>query len=110
MKIRFPIFVVLMLIFYVVLWVMLPPESREVPSGEAFLRAERAKLGQIRPNQRRVLFVFVMMVVLFTLPAFAGLALGDRHATTVWLNRALNVWVVPPAVMFLLFTIRSADD
>jgi len=110
MRIGIPIFIALLLVFYVVLWVLTPPEVREVPSGEAFLRAERAKLGPIRPNQRRVLFVFAMMVVLFTLPAFAGLALGDRHATTVWLNRALNVWVVPPAVMFLLFTIRSADD
>jgi sodium-dependent dicarboxylate transporter 2/3/5 len=110
MRIGIPMFIALLLMFYVVLWVLTPPEVREVPSGEAFLRAERAKLGPIRPNQRRVLFVFAMMVVLFTLPAFAGLALGDRHATTVWLNRALNVWVVPPAVMFLLFTIRSADD
>jgi solute carrier family 13 (sodium-dependent dicarboxylate transporter), member 2/3/5 len=110
MRIGIPMFIALLLMFYVVLWVLTPPEVREVPSGEVFLRAERAKLGPIRPNQRRVLFVFAMMVVLFTLPAFAGLALGDRHATTVWLNRALNVWVVPPAVMFFLFTIRSADD
>src|SRR5437762_7779254 len=110
MRIGIPIFIALLLIFYVVLWVLTPPEVRQVPGGEAFLRAERAKLGPIRPNQRRVLFVFAMMVVLFPLPAFAGLALGDRQATTVWLNRALNVWVVPPAVMFLLFTIRSAED
>jgi sodium-dependent dicarboxylate transporter 2/3/5 len=110
MKIGVVIFIALLLIFYAVLWLMLPPEVREVPSGEAFIRAERAKLGPIRANQRRVLFVFAMMVVLFTLPAVAGLALGDRHAASVWLNRALNVWVVPPAVMFLLFVVRSADD
>jgi sodium-dependent dicarboxylate transporter 2/3/5 len=110
MKIGVVIFITLLLIFYAVLWLMLPPEVREVPSGEAFIRAERAKLGPLRPNQQRVLFVFAMMVVLFTLPAVAGLALGDRHAATVWLNRALNVWVVPPAVMFLLFVVRSADD
>jgi sodium-dependent dicarboxylate transporter 2/3/5 len=110
MRIGVPIFLALLLIFYTVLWVMTPPEAREVPSGEAFLRAERAKLGPISPNQWRVLFVFVVMVVLFTLPAVTGLALGDRHAATVWLNRALNVWVIPPAVMFLLFIVRSADD
>jgi di/tricarboxylate transporter len=110
MRVGVPIFIALLLIFYAVLWVLTPPEVREVPSGEAFLRAERAKLGPIRPNQRRVLFVFAMMVILFTLPAVAGLALGDRHAATIWLNRALNVWVIPPAVMFLLFIVRSADD
>ena len=110
MKIGILIFIALLLIFYAVLWLMLRPEVREVPTGEAFLRAERAKLGPMRPSQRRVLFVFAMMVILFTLPAVAGLALGDRHAATVWLNRALNVWVIPPAVMFLLFAVRSADD
>jgi len=110
MKIGVPIFIVFLLIFYAVLWVMLPPEAREVPTGEAFLRAERAKLGPMTANQRRVLFVFAMMVILFTLPSVAGLALGDRHPATVWLNRALNVWVVPPAVMFLLFVVRSARD
>jgi sodium-dependent dicarboxylate transporter 2/3/5 len=110
MKIGVPIFIVFLLIFYAVLWVMLPPEAREVPTGEAFLRAERAKLGPMTANQRRVLFVFAMMVILFTLPSVAGLALGDRHPATVWLNRALNVWVIPPAVMFLLFAVRSARD
>jgi solute carrier family 13 (sodium-dependent dicarboxylate transporter), member 2/3/5 len=110
MKIGIPIFIAFLLIFYVVLWLLLPPEVREVPSGEAFIRAERAKLGPLRPNQRRVLFVFAMMVVLFTLPAVAGLAVGDRAPVTIWLNRALNVWVIPPAVMFLLFVVRSADN
>jgi hypothetical protein len=46
---------------------------RDVPSGEAFIRAERAKLGPLRPNQRRVLFVFAMMVASSQLPAVAGL-------------------------------------
>lgn len=110
MKIGIPIFIAFLLIFYAVLWLLLPPEVRELPSGEAFIRAERAKLGRLRPNQRRVLFVFAMMVVLFTLPAVSGLAVGDRAAATIWLNRALNVWVIPPAVMFLLFVVRSADD
>jgi sodium-dependent dicarboxylate transporter 2/3/5 len=110
MKIGVPIFIAFLLIFYGVLWLLLPPEVREVPSGEAYLRAERAKLGPMRPTQRRVLYVFAMMVILFTLPAVVGLALGDRHAATVWFNRALNVWVIPPAVMFLLFVVRSADD
>jgi sodium-dependent dicarboxylate transporter 2/3/5 len=110
MKVGIPIFVAFLLIFYAVLWLLLPPEVREVPSGEAFIHAERAKLGPLRPNQRRVLFVFVMMVMLFTLPAVAGLAVGDRAPVTIWLNRALNVWVIPPAVMFLLFVVRSAED
>jgi di/tricarboxylate transporter len=36
--------------------------------------------------------------------------MGGDHPATRWAARALSVWVVPPAVLFLLFTIRSADD
>ena len=43
MKIGIPIFIVFLLIFYAVLWVMLPPEVREVPSGDAFIR-----LGEVQ--------------------------------------------------------------
>ncbi|MBI2189485.1 MAG: anion permease [Acidobacteria bacterium] len=102
-----PVFVLSLLAFYAVLWMMARPQMRELPGGEQFLRAERATLGRLRPNERRVLFVFAVMIVLFTLPTFAGLALGDSHPMVRSINRALPVFVVPPAVMFLLFAIRS---
>lgn len=105
-----PVFLALLIAFYAILWALVRPEIREIPSGEAFLRAERAKLGPLRSNERRVLFVFAMMVALFTLPTVAGLVLGGQHPAVAWTARALPVWVVPPAVMFLLFTIRSSDD
>ena len=110
MTVGVPVFVALLVAFYATLWVLVRPEIRDIPSGEAYLRAERAKLGPLRPNERRVLFVFAMMVLLFTLPALAGLALGEQHPAAAWATRALPIWVVPPAVMFLLFTIRSSDD
>ena len=110
MMVGVPVFLSLLATFYATLWLLARPEVRDVPGGEAFLRAERAKLGLLRSNERRVLFVFVMMVLLFTLPAVTGLALGEAHATARWVSRALPVWVVPPAVMFLLFSIRSASD
>ena len=105
-----PVFLALLCAFYVLLWTLVRPEMREIPSGEAFLRAERAKLGALRADERRVVFVFVVMVTLFTLPTLAGLALGGNHPITEGVNRALPVWVVPPAVMFLLFTLRSKKD
>jgi len=105
-----PVFIALLLAFYGVLWVLLRPEIQDIPSGEAFLRGEQAKLGPVRPNERRVLAVFAVMVTLFTLPSIATLGLGASHAWTVAIARALPVWVVPFAAMFLLFTIRSADD
>jgi sodium-dependent dicarboxylate transporter 2/3/5 len=105
-----PVFVTLLIAFYALLWMLVRPEIEEIPSGEAFLRAERAKLGRLRSNEKRVVCVFTVMVSLFTLPAFVALALGADHAIVGGLNRALPVWVVPPAVMFLLFTLRSAEE
>ena len=110
MKVGVPVFLALLLSFYAILWLLVRPEIREVPSGEAFLRGERAKLGPMRANERRVLLVFLAMVALFTLPTLAGLALGEGHPAARWIARALPVWVVPPAVMFLLFTIRSSQQ
>jgi sodium-dependent dicarboxylate transporter 2/3/5 len=107
MTVGVPVFVVSLIGFYVVLWMMARPETEELPSGEVFLRAERAKLGRFRPNERRVMFVFTVMIVLFTLPAFAALALGESHATVQAINRALPIFVVPPAILLLLFAIRS---
>ena len=109
MKAGVPVFLALLVAFYAVLWWLVPPETREIPNAETFLRAERARLGPIRPDERRVLLVFAMMVMLFTLPTCVALLLGGRHPVATMVNRALSVWVVPPAVMFLLFTIRSAD-
>ncbi|MBI3050580.1 MAG: anion permease [Acidobacteria bacterium] len=107
MAVGVPVFVVSFLGFYATLWMMTRPEMEDLPSGEAFLRAERAKLGRLRTNERRVLFVFAVMIILFTLPTFAGLALGENHTVAQSINRALPVFAVPPAVMLLLFAIRS---
>ena len=110
MAVGVPVFLALLVCFYIVLWIMVRPEVSEVPTGEAFLRTERAKLGPVTSNERRVLSVFGMMVLLFILPTIVGLALGDAHRLTAVANRALPIWVVPPALMFLLFTIRAANS
>lgn len=105
-----PVFVTLFVTFYGLLWFLVRPEITDVPSGEAFLKSEQAKLGPIRPNEWRVLIVFGIMLVLFTLPPLFKLGLGPQHPWTVWAVRALPVWVVPPTVMFLLYAFRSSDD
>ncbi|MGE3840193.1 MAG: SLC13 family permease [Vicinamibacterales bacterium] len=105
MIIGMPLFVALLVASYVVLWVMTPPELRELPHGEAFLRHEREKLGPLRPAERRVFGVFVTMVVLFVLPTVATLLLGPRHPLAAWVTRAVPFWIVPPTAMVLLFLI-----
>jgi len=109
MVVGVPVFLALLVTFFAVLWALVPPEMRDLPTGEAFIRAERAKLGSLRPNERRVLFVFAVMVLLFILPALVGVVLGGDHAMTRSTNRVLSIWVVPPVVMFLLFGIRSTE-
>ena len=110
MRVGVPVFLTLLVAFYGILWMLVPPEIREIPSGEAYLRAERAKLGGLRADERRVMFAFAMMVLLFTLPTLATLTLGAQHPVAGWATRALPVWVVPPAMMFLLFTVRSSAN
>jgi len=102
-----PVFVLSILGFYMVLWNMARPEIEDLPSGETFLRAERAKLGALRPNERRVMLVFAVMILLFTLPSIVALVLGGSHPTVQAINRALPIFAVPPAVMLLLFAVRS---
>ena len=109
MKAGVPLFIATLAGSYLLLWWLVPPETRSIPEAADFLRAERARLGPMKPNERRVLSVFAAMVVLFILPTLVALVLGDRHPAAAVVNRALNIWVVPPAVMFLLFTIPSAD-
>jgi solute carrier family 13 (sodium-dependent dicarboxylate transporter), member 2/3/5 len=110
MIVGIPVGLALLVAFYAILWVLVPPARRTLPSGEEFLQAERARLGPMRANERRVLLVFAIMVALFTLPTLIDMTMGSDHVATLWAARALPVWVVPPAVLFLLFTIRSSDD
>jgi sodium-dependent dicarboxylate transporter 2/3/5 len=109
MIVGIPVCLALLVAFYALLWVLVPPEIRTLPSGETFLQAERARLGPMQANERRVLLVFAIMVALFTLPTLLDVAVGGEHPATLWAARALSVWVVPPAVLFLLLTIRSSD-
>jgi sodium-dependent dicarboxylate transporter 2/3/5 len=107
MTVGVPVFVVSLVSLFAVLWMMSRPEVDELQGGETFLRAERAKLGPMRPDERRVVLVFAVMVLLFVLPAVTGVVLGAQHDVTRAVNRTLNIYVVPPVVMFLLFFIRS---
>lgn len=109
MVVGVPVFLALHVTFFLVLWMLARPELTDLPTGEAFIRAERAKLGRLRPNERRVLFVFVVMVTLFVLPALIGLVFGAGHELTRSANRVLSIWVVPPVVLFLLFGIPSTE-
>ena len=103
MAVGVPVFVVTLLAFYFVLLIFLPPEFKELPGGAQFLNEERRKLGPMSSGEWATSFVFVAMVVLFILPTLLGLTLGPANAVSVWSRQALNLYVVPPIILVLLF-------
>ena len=105
MKVGVPVFLVSLVAFYVILRIFLPPEFKELPGGEEFLRKEQSKLGRLSRGERATLFVFGMMVLMFTLPTILGFTIGPTHPVTVWSNMGLSLNVVPPLVILLLFCV-----
>jgi sodium-dependent dicarboxylate transporter 2/3/5 len=103
MMVGVPLMLLLLVSFYLFLRVMFPPEIASIPGGEAFVRSERAKLGPMSRAEINVLGTFGVMIVLFTLPSFVGLALGDADPLATRLRTALPIWIVPVIVLFLLY-------
>jgi sodium-dependent dicarboxylate transporter 2/3/5 len=103
MQVGVPIFLVGLVVFFILLRLVFPPEFQEIQGGAEFVQQEKRKMGSLAPGERAVLFVFGMMVVMFLAPSLLELALGGAHPATRWTVRAINLNVVPPALMLLLF-------
>ena len=105
MKVGVPLFVVLLIAFYLILRYFFPPEIKSIPGGKAFIQEELRKLGGLSRGEVNVLIAFFAMVFLFTFPSFVGIALGTDHSLAVYLREAVNTWMVPPTVLILLFVL-----
>jgi sodium-dependent dicarboxylate transporter 2/3/5 len=103
MMVGVPLMLVLLVTFYLFLRFFFPPEITSIPGGEAFVRGERTKLGPLSRGEKNVLVAFFAMVVLFVLPSFTGLALGDAHPVATQLRTSLPIWIVPVTVLFVLY-------
>ena len=103
MKVGVPLFVVLLVSFYFLLRYFFPPEIATIPGGRDFVQGELKKLGKMTVGEINVLVSFVCMVLLFTGPSVIALALGADHPTALYLRNAVPTWLVPPAILFLLF-------
>ena len=99
-----PIYGVTLFALYAILRLFLRPEIAQVPGGREFIASERAKLGPLSSAERGTIFVFAVMVFLFTLPTLLNLTLGGDHPISKWGETGLSVWVVPPTVILLLFS------
>lgn len=103
MKAGVPIFLVALIAFFIILRLFMPPEFSRIPGGNEFLQQERDKLGTLSGAQRATLFIFAMMVLMFTLPTILQFTLGPEHPVTRWSATGLSANVVPPTVILLLF-------
>lgn len=107
MKVGVPLFLVLLVVFYFILRFFFPPEFTTIPGGKEFIREEARKLGRMNRGEKNVLFIFLLMVALFTVPSLMPLVLGAQDPLTLWLKQALSIWTVPIVVLFLLFALPS---
>jgi len=103
MKVGVPLFVVLLVTFYLLLRFFFPPEISRIPGGTKFIKEEISKLGKMSRGEINVLISFFCMVFLFTFPSFVALAVGAEHPFALYLRGALATWVVPPIILFVLF-------
>lgn len=98
-----PISLGLLVGFFLLLRWFFPPEERQIPGGEEFMRGELRKLGKWSRGESNVVGAFILMVVLFLIGPVSALVLGTRHFVALWLNQTLEIWIVPPIILFLLF-------
>jgi len=103
MMVGVPLFITVLVAYYLILRFFFPPEFSTIPGGKEFLERERAQLGKMTRGEVNVLITFTCMVTLFMLPPILSLLLGEGHAITLYLKASLPIWVVPPIVLFLLF-------
>src|SRR5437773_7938034 len=76
--------------YYLVLALMSPPEVKSIEDGAAYFKEQKKTLGPLSRGEKNVLFVLVVMIVLWLLPAFVTI-------------RVLDIWYVPVLAMLLLF-------
>ncbi len=98
-----PTFLALLGVFYLVLRFFFPPEIRSIAGGQEFIRNERAQLGRMGPAEKKVMMIFILMILLFALPSLGQLVLEPDNTVMLWSKEALTIWGVPPIILFLLF-------
>ncbi len=77
-------------VYYMVLRFMSPPEVDTIRDGTAYFSEAKKALGPMGRGEKNVLFVLIVMIVLWFLPAVVTVSF-------------LDIWFVPPVAMVLLF-------
>ena len=56
-------------------------------------------------GEKNVLFVFFIAAAMFISPAALPTLLGTQNPFVAWLDAATSIWVVPPIILLLLFSL-----
>ncbi len=109
MMVGVPIFLATLVVYFLLLRLMLPMTTSEIPGGARMIQREREKLGPMTIAERGTLFVFIAMVILFTVPPLVPLLLGSSHPVAQWTEMTLNIWTVPVILLLLLLFTFPVD-
>jgi sodium-dependent dicarboxylate transporter 2/3/5 len=95
----------LLVCFYLLLRISFRTEIKTIPGGRSFLLKEQQKLKKMSRGEKNVLVVFFIAATLFISPSIFQMLLGNENALVIWLKSAVSIWVVPPIMMLLLFSL-----
>jgi sodium-dependent dicarboxylate transporter 2/3/5 len=101
----FPIVAVMFVAVMVVVLVMNRPEVRHVPGVEAYVAAEKSRLGPMTRGEINTLMVFGLAVIGWTLPGIVALFTGDDSSIYADISRVLDEGVVAVLAAGLLFVL-----
>jgi solute carrier family 13 (sodium-dependent dicarboxylate transporter), member 2/3/5 len=105
MLIGVPVVVVMYLLLYTYLNAVAPAGIRELSSGAKLIQEERDRLGPWTRGQRSVAFAFGVTVLLWMLPGFVAVALGENSPTYQMLVRRIPEGVAALLGAMLLFVL-----
>lgn len=91
------------LIAYVVLSKLFPPDVDKIDGAEEFIRARRAELGTWTQAQKNTLCGFILAVILWVVPGFLNIFLGDTSPILHMYNKLFPEAIAAMAGALLLF-------
>jgi hypothetical protein len=64
-------------------------------------------MGPMKLGEKYVLATFLVGMALFIVPPFLPMILGAHHPVSLWANKVITTWFVPPVMMLMLFGIPT---
>jgi sodium-dependent dicarboxylate transporter 2/3/5 len=78
MSFALPLVIVIYLVLFLLLYYTNKPESKNITGTDKFIKAEKEKLGKWSRGQKNSLFAFSVAIIMWILPGFTTLILGEN--------------------------------